>query len=235
MPERIPSCAVVPDLTYLPKKYHPFVVSPLRRIYLDESTELINLERDVDKYKAKLEKCKEREEMLLKECERHQKKSRGYRAREQEARIEKEKLEIQCEMLVENKNLELQKEMKRLQEENEALEAKFNALKIEMEKSPKKQAPRRPKASALVLSDDSSGEESETAPSSPPRIVRPLPRRTRKFSSGATSLSPKAPAPKKARISDGGVPVEGRLPVDKFPDFRKQAYRSFVNGGRCFT
>ncbi|TEB21966.1 hypothetical protein FA13DRAFT_1613588, partial [Coprinellus micaceus] len=86
---------VVPDLTYLPKKYHPFVVSSLRRIYLDESSEVVNLERDVAKYKARLQSSREREELLMKECERHQKKARGYRVREQEARMEKEKLESQ--------------------------------------------------------------------------------------------------------------------------------------------
>ena len=125
------------QLIYLPKKYHPFVVSSLRRIYLDESNEVANLERDVAKYKARLQSSREREELLMKECERHQKKSRGYRLREQEARVEKEKLEVQCEMLVEKvstvekeveyrevarqkavaKNAELQRDVNRLQEE----------------------------------------------------------------------------------------------------------------------
>ena len=125
------------QLTYLPKKYHPFVVSPLRRIYLDESNEVINLERDVAKYKARLQSSREREELLMKECERHQKKSRGYRVREQEARMEKENLEMQCEMLVEKvskvekeaeyreqgrqraaaKSVELQRDVDRLQKE----------------------------------------------------------------------------------------------------------------------
>lgn len=85
----------------------------------------------------RLAKAEKNEEVLLKECERHQKKSRGYRLREQEARLEKEKLEKQCDQLVEKvskveaevehkeaakmrllaKNLALQRDMKKLQEE----------------------------------------------------------------------------------------------------------------------
>jgi hypothetical protein len=77
--------------------------------------------------------------------------------------------------------------------------AKFNTLKLEME-SPKR-TPRKSKAAILMDSSDSECDsELDAAPLA--RIVRPLPRRTRKYSSEATSLSPKAPAPKKARISD---------------------------------
>lgn len=77
--------------------------------------------------------------------------------------------------------------------------AKLNALQLQIE-SPKR-TPRKSKAAVLLDSSDSECDsELEAAPLA--RIMRPLPRRTRKYSSEATSLSPKAPAPKKARISD---------------------------------
>ncbi|KAF6758992.1 hypothetical protein DFP72DRAFT_807131 [Ephemerocybe angulata] len=114
---RCPTCRtefhlVVPDLTYLPKKYHPFVISPLRRIYLPAPTPaspspstssllkaeeqsraaLSQLEAEVAKYKSRVAAHRETEEMLMQQCERHQAKAHAYREREWEARKEVRRL-----------------------------------------------------------------------------------------------------------------------------------------------
>lgn len=89
----------------MPKKYHPFVTRPVRRIFVDvdpaeEAQSKRALERDIAKLKARITALQANEEKLMQYCERHQAKARAYREREHEARLENQRLEEQCKGLV---------------------------------------------------------------------------------------------------------------------------------------
>ncbi|KAF8159360.1 hypothetical protein B0H34DRAFT_654936 [Crassisporium funariophilum] len=59
---------VTPDLTYLPKKYHQYIVPSVRRVYLDASQDTA-LQEKLKQAEARLKLQKKNEEDLLKRCE----------------------------------------------------------------------------------------------------------------------------------------------------------------------
>ncbi|KAG6908891.1 hypothetical protein DXG01_002869 [Tephrocybe rancida] len=62
-----------PDLTYLPKKYHEFVVPNVRRVYVDATRQpnLQSLQKSLQLSKSKIQKLERDQEVLLQQCERH--------------------------------------------------------------------------------------------------------------------------------------------------------------------
>ncbi|KAF8202419.1 hypothetical protein BJ912DRAFT_441979 [Pholiota molesta] len=61
---------VIPDLTYLPEKYHPFVSPAVRRVYIDVSShaslqkKLGQAEKQIDHLRSKEAKLQNRNELL---------------------------------------------------------------------------------------------------------------------------------------------------------------------------
>ncbi|KAF8075148.1 hypothetical protein FPV67DRAFT_1476183 [Lyophyllum atratum] len=78
---------VTPDLTYLPKKYHQYVLSSVRRVYFD-TTRQADLRAELSTAKAKIKKLEKDEETLLRECERHMGSAAAHAKGEREARAE---------------------------------------------------------------------------------------------------------------------------------------------------
>ncbi|KAJ2936804.1 hypothetical protein H1R20_g295, partial [Candolleomyces eurysporus] len=222
---------VVPDLTYLPKKYHPFVTRPVRRIFIDtdpaeEAQSKRALERDIVKLKARIADSQTKEEKLMQYCERHQAKARVYREREQEARLENQRLEEQCKGLVkqvskfetdmsnaeisrvrlQEKGLRQEMEIARLKKENEALrrQAEQAASKQKAAAKPVPLSRRMSSGIFSVADGPESSDDELQVETNKRRITRPLPRRAREGTLTAHDFMSfaKAPAPKKPRLSD---------------------------------
>jgi outer membrane murein-binding lipoprotein Lpp len=79
-------------LTYLPKKYHQYVVPGVRRVYLDTSTEAI-LQKKLTKADARIRKLEAEQETLLKQCEQHMSAARAHAEGEKKERRRADKLE----------------------------------------------------------------------------------------------------------------------------------------------
>ncbi|KAF5328510.1 hypothetical protein D9611_014382 [Ephemerocybe angulata] len=131
---------VSPDLTYLPKKYHPFVVSPLRRIFLDESGEaeqidtalsrIEQLERELAKCRTRLADSRENEDAARQQGDRHLSKARVYREKEKAALKEVKRLESTCERL-ETKCEELEDTVEELSSKMEEVELRAEQKDVE--------------------------------------------------------------------------------------------------------
>ncbi|KAG6902552.1 hypothetical protein C0995_014941 [Termitomyces sp. Mi166 len=79
---------VIPDLTYLPKKYHDYVIPSLRRVYLD-APRYSDLKKELKASKEKIKKLENDNEILMQQCERHMAaanaQAKGERAARQKA------------------------------------------------------------------------------------------------------------------------------------------------------
>ncbi|KAJ2917048.1 hypothetical protein MD484_g3363, partial [Candolleomyces efflorescens] len=213
---------VVPDLTLLPKKYHPFITRPVRRIFVDtDPAEEVQskraLERDIVKLKARITALQASEEKLMQYCERHQAKARAYREREHDARLDNERLEEQCKGLVkqvskfetdmsnaeiarvrlQEKGLRQEMEIARLKKENEALRRQAEQAESKP-RAVSRPVPlsRRMSSGVFSIADgpESSDEELQ-GDTNKRRITRPLPRRTR-YNTGLQDLYNAITAPK---------------------------------------
>jgi hypothetical protein len=65
------------QLTYLPKKYHQYVVPGVRRVYLDTSGEAA-LQKELTNAECKIKKLVAEQETLLKQCEKHMSAARAH-------------------------------------------------------------------------------------------------------------------------------------------------------------
>jgi hypothetical protein len=79
-------------LTYLPKKYHQYVIPGVRRVYLDASAEAI-LQKKLTKAEARIRKLEAEQETLLKQCEQHMSAARAHAEGEKKERRRADKLE----------------------------------------------------------------------------------------------------------------------------------------------
>ncbi|PFH50288.1 hypothetical protein AMATHDRAFT_61336 [Amanita thiersii Skay4041] len=89
---------VTPELTYLPKKFHQYVLPAVRRIYIDTSV-ILSLDKKLTKAEARFEKLKKNEEILMQRCEKHIIAANALALREQEALMEVDRLKNQINTL----------------------------------------------------------------------------------------------------------------------------------------
>ncbi|KAF8732665.1 hypothetical protein AX14_004103 [Amanita brunnescens Koide BX004] len=61
---------VMPDLTYLPEKYHQYIIPAVRRVYIDNSS-ASSLQRKLARAEVRVAKLENEQEILLKQCEAH--------------------------------------------------------------------------------------------------------------------------------------------------------------------
>ncbi|KAG6850664.1 hypothetical protein H0H93_010392 [Arthromyces matolae] len=90
-------------LTYLPKKYHQFLVAPVRRVYLD-STRDVGSQNDLLIALEKIKKLEKRNELLMKQCERHMTHAQAQAEGERKARLKSD--EVQRKLNDANASLE---------------------------------------------------------------------------------------------------------------------------------
>ncbi|KAG6816052.1 hypothetical protein H0H87_008968 [Tephrocybe sp. NHM501043] len=80
------------QLTYLPKKYHEFVVPNVRRVYLD-TTRQTELRKELKSSKDKIKKLERDNEVLMKQCERYMAAAHAQAQGEKAARDTAERLQ----------------------------------------------------------------------------------------------------------------------------------------------
>ncbi|KAF5373335.1 hypothetical protein D9615_007382 [Tricholomella constricta] len=76
---------VTPDLTYLPKKYHPYIVPSVRRLYLDTARQA-DLQENLSAAQERIKKLERDQETLLRQCERHMAAARAHAEGEKKVR-----------------------------------------------------------------------------------------------------------------------------------------------------
>ncbi|KAF4610618.1 hypothetical protein D9613_007142 [Agrocybe pediades] len=197
----------IPDLTYLPEKYHPFISHAVRRVYIDMESDSA-LQRKLKQAEAKLLSKAKSEEALLKKCESLAAAVSAHRAGEAEAQERIYELEEKIEDLEDDykglrdryreqelENLKLLKKQREQKAQIAALQKSLEATKLTEIKA----RVYKPKntSSQQRLSDGPgpllfSGEESDSSftlasspiqrpvvnENSPPRrFIKPLPRR----------------------------------------------------------
>ncbi|CAA7261774.1 unnamed protein product [Cyclocybe aegerita] len=194
---------VVPDLNYLPEKYHPFISHAVRRVYLDTSA-YTDLQKQLKHVEARLARRIASEEEFMRRCEALTAALNAHRAGEAEANeriseIEDDfyeternlkeqigELTARCEELtIENAREKKEAKSRRnkqktLQERLAIAEAQNAELKQRM-----KRLERERRESNQVLSSDEDSDEELFSPLahhqseflSLPRLIKPLPRR----------------------------------------------------------
>ncbi|GLB41641.1 putative RING-type zinc-finger [Lyophyllum shimeji] len=188
---RTPFNTVTPDLTYLPKKYHQYVIPSVRRVYFD-TTRQDDLQEKLAAAEAKIKKLERDQETLLRQCERHMAAASAHKAgervalreadllraalntRERDYAIAKEAAD-QVYVQVENERDELSRKYQDLKRRHSDLKQKVNeadASKASLSASQRsgrdsslhsRDASRRPPAS---LTDDPSDFNFDSDPSS---------------------------------------------------------------------
>lgn len=71
------STTVNPDLTYVPKRIHQFIIPSVRRVFLD-TTPYTELKKKYEKAEARTKSLKKENDVLVRECERHMAASRAH-------------------------------------------------------------------------------------------------------------------------------------------------------------
>ncbi|KIM44398.1 hypothetical protein M413DRAFT_442382 [Hebeloma cylindrosporum] len=125
---------VIPDLSYLPAKYHPFISHAVRRVYIDTSA-YTALQKKVRHAEKRLESKNWSEEALLKKCEGLAAARDAHAQGEAEAKQEIIDLEIRIEELdlVQDRCEELEREKVKLQRRSARLSAENQKLKERIE------------------------------------------------------------------------------------------------------
>ncbi|KAF8347984.1 hypothetical protein F5887DRAFT_881457 [Amanita rubescens] len=89
---------VKPDLTYLPKKYHEYVLPAVRRVYMDSTLDS-SLQQKLAKSEARVAKLENEQEIVLNQCEAHMAASQAHAFGEHNALKEVERLKRQMDGL----------------------------------------------------------------------------------------------------------------------------------------
>ncbi|KAF8238104.1 hypothetical protein L208DRAFT_1243921 [Tricholoma matsutake] len=122
---------VTPDLTYLPKKYHQYVVPSVRRVFLDPSGEA-TLQKKLIRAEARVRKLEAEQETLLKQCEKHMSAARAHaegemKERQRATRLEHDFDTISSQAVADNRASEIY--IKEIEDERNQLKIKYQKLK----------------------------------------------------------------------------------------------------------
>ncbi|KAF9472858.1 hypothetical protein BDN70DRAFT_886507 [Pholiota conissans] len=179
----------IPDLTYLPAKYHPFISTAVRRVFIDDS-EYVAMQKKVKQMEKQFALFRQREESykissaeLVSSLERAKSKARGLEKRVTDDQTVIQKLEHQVE--------KTQEKYLRKSAECKKLAARVAQLEQEQEQT------------------ECSGSDEPTPMTTPPkqraRTIKPLPRRAmiqRRVREDTDSPSPNLAHSKRQRLSN---------------------------------
>ncbi|TFK39708.1 hypothetical protein BDQ12DRAFT_681070 [Crucibulum laeve] len=214
---------VTPDVTYLPKKFHPFVVPSVRRVYLDTGNTAA-LQKKLTKAQARIQKLEQDQETLLAQCEHKLQLMQVHREGERELRVENDELKEEMDELS-TRLTEMEERLAEAEEGKNALRVKYSALKVRHadlqsryagEKSSEPQrrgCNTNQSANTSVLLADFSRGKSQAGPSNHypdeslmdmnNRPMRPLPRVRCTRARSASPPPNFTERPKRARMSEG--------------------------------
>lgn len=86
------------QLTYLPKKYHQYIVPGVRRVYLEVAEP--DLRRELAKAKTRIQKLERDQEKLLAQCEQHMSAARAHAQGEHQSRTKANNLKAELQDLI---------------------------------------------------------------------------------------------------------------------------------------
>jgi hypothetical protein len=118
-------------LTYLPKKYHQYVVPGVRRVYLDTSGEAA-LQKKLIKAESKIQKLEAEQETLMKRCEQLVSASRAHAEGEMKERRRANKLKhdfdaVSAQAVSDSSASDLH--LKTVEDDHNQLQLKYRKLK----------------------------------------------------------------------------------------------------------
>ncbi|RDB15372.1 Tripartite motif-containing protein 26 [Hypsizygus marmoreus] len=128
---RRPFNTVTPDLTYLHKKYHEYVVPSVRRIYFDNPAQ-VDVKMKLAVAEAKIKKLQKEQEVLMRQCERHIAAAGAHAAGEQQAKLKADNLAERLSNIErEHKNEKLGAvlNLMNIEEQRDVLNTKYQKLK----------------------------------------------------------------------------------------------------------
>lgn len=117
-------------MTYLPKKYHEYVIPSLRRIYLD-SPHHSDLKKDLKASQEKIKKLEKDRDILMQQCEKHMAAARAQAEGERAARLKASDLQSKLDTMRGDfriADVEAQKEMCILKNDIDVTRAGYLAL-----------------------------------------------------------------------------------------------------------
>lgn len=122
---------LAPKLTYLPKKYHQYVIPGVRRVYLDTSREAA-IQKKLTKAENTVRKLEAEQETLLKQCEQHMSASRAHADGEMKERQRANKLQrsldtASAQVIATREDSEAY--IERIEADHEELTIKYHKLK----------------------------------------------------------------------------------------------------------
>ncbi|KAG6900029.1 hypothetical protein C0993_004086 [Termitomyces sp. T159_Od127] len=88
----------LPQLTYLPKKYHEYVLPSLRRVYLDSQRDS-ELKSDLKAAKEKIKKLEKDRDILMQQCEKHMAAAQAQAEGERTARLKASDLQSKLDIM----------------------------------------------------------------------------------------------------------------------------------------
>ena len=120
-----------PKLTYLPPKYHQYVIPGVRRVYLDTSGEAA-LQKKLTRAENTVRKLEAEQETLLKQCEKHMSASRAHADGEMKERQRANRLQrnidaLSAQVIAENEASEAC--IKEIKADREQLKSEYQKLK----------------------------------------------------------------------------------------------------------
>lgn len=93
--------AAAPDLSFVPKKYHPFIIPSVRKVYLNADP-AASLQAKVKELEARVKGLERDKQLLMERAEANIARANSMAQRERDARLAKEKAESDATAWKEN-------------------------------------------------------------------------------------------------------------------------------------
>ncbi|KAK2464020.1 hypothetical protein APHAL10511_003964 [Amanita phalloides] len=209
--ETCPTCrsifyTVTPDLTYLPKKYHPYVIPAVRRVYIDGSA-ISSLQRKLARAETRVKKLESDQEILLKRCEAYMAASHAHASSESNALIEVERLKRKVANLstymeaTDTQQNELEKSVDQVKDEVAYWKSKYSWMKErlqsidtqngdDIDNDHKRKGKKSTKPHGDGMSRDAST-SNDIVLETPTRQIKPIPRRPTRATTAQSIERPK--------------------------------------------
>ncbi|KAF9466159.1 hypothetical protein BDZ94DRAFT_1252248 [Collybia nuda] len=211
---------VTPDLTYLPKKYHQYIVPGVRRVYLEAPGP--DLRKQLTKAEAKIRKLEKDQEILLVQCEQHMSAAHAHAEGELRSRTKAKDLEAELQQMT-TYLAEATTQINDLEADSKFVRSKYEKLKVKYrelvadwmgpDRSESNSTMKRRKSHSVIDSSEFSLYQHASSSSMDRRIIRPLPRpRGEQITTPVARASAVSPPPvrsKRQRVSEPAMrPVQ---------------------------
>jgi hypothetical protein len=119
------------QLTYLPKKYHQYIVPGVRRVYIETSAP--DLQKKLAKAEARIRKLERDQEILLEQCEQHMSAAHAHAQGELKARTRVAELKDEVQQITTyaaKSKREYEGGIENIEEDRDIVRSKYEKLKV---------------------------------------------------------------------------------------------------------